>query len=119
MAHFRLSRLAEADLAHIVAVSEERWGADGMRRYAALLVAAMRKVAADPKGPATRDRPELSPGMRSFHIRHARGEELEARVRHPVHVLYFRMVDPNLIEITRVLHERMEPTRHVGTRSKD
>jgi toxin ParE1/3/4 len=49
MARFRLSRLAEADLAYILATSEERWGTEARRRYAALLAAAMRKAAGDPR----------------------------------------------------------------------
>jgi plasmid stabilization system protein ParE len=28
-------------------------------------------------------------------------------------VLYYRVLVPGLIEIVRVLHERMEPSRHV------
>jgi toxin ParE1/3/4 len=32
----------------------------------------------------------------------------------PVHVLYYRVVRPNLVEIVRVLHVRMEPSRHLG-----
>ena len=115
MARFRLSRLAEADLAHILATSAERWGTQGRRRYAAIIAAAMRRVAADPEGPATRDRAELSPGIRSFHLRHARGDDPEAKVRRPAHVLYYRAVAPGLIEIVRVLHERMEPSRHAGS----
>ena len=63
MGRFRLSRLAEADLAHILATSEVRWGTEARRRYAALLAAAMRKAAANPEGPTTRDRRELSPGL--------------------------------------------------------
>jgi len=31
-----------------------------------------------------------------------------------VHVLYYRTAAPGLIEIVRVLHERMEPSRHIG-----
>jgi plasmid stabilization system protein ParE len=31
-----------------------------------------------------------------------------------VHVLYFRPIMPELIEIVRVLHERMEPARQIG-----
>lgn len=114
MARYRLSRLAEADVAHILATSEERWGAEARRRYAAILAAAMRKVAAEPNGSATRDRAELSPGIRSLHLRHARGDDPQAKVRRPVHVLYYRAFVPDLVEIVRVLHERMEPSRHVG-----
>ncbi len=115
MARFRLSRLAEADLAHILATSEERWGTEARRRYEALISAAMRKVAADPTGPATRVRAALSTAIRSFHVRHARGYNPQAKVRQPVHVLYYRAVAPDLVEIVRVLHERMEPSRHLGT----
>jgi toxin ParE1/3/4 len=112
MARFRLSALARADLAQILATSAERWGIEGGRRYSALLSAAMRKVAADPTGRLTRERPELAPGIRSFHIRHVGREASE--VKNPVHVLYYRIVRPDVVEIVGVLHERMEPSRHLG-----
>jgi len=114
MARFRLSRLAEADLLHILRTSAERWGAEGARRYASLLAEAMRKVAADPQGPTTRARNDLHPGVRSVHIRHARGANPDANVRRPVHILYYRAVASDFVEIFRVLHERMDPSRHLG-----
>jgi toxin ParE1/3/4 len=114
MARFRLSRQAKADLTHILATSAERWGVEGRHRYAALVAAAMRKVAADPEGPTTRDRAELAPGVRSFNTRHVRVDDPKAKVRRPVHVLYYRVSAPDLIEIVRVLHERMEPSRRVS-----
>jgi toxin ParE1/3/4 len=36
-----------------------------------------------------------------------------AKVRRPVHVLYYRVAQGGAIEIVRVLHERMEPSRHL------
>ena len=36
-----------------------------------------------------------------------------------MHVLYFRAVAPDLIEIIRVLHERMEPARQIGEACED
>ncbi len=119
MARFRLSRPAQADLAHVLATSAERWGTAGSRRYAAILAAAMRIVAAAPQGPTTRARTELAPGLRSFHIQHARVHALGARVRRPVHILYYRVIAPDLIEIVRVLHERTEPRRHLYGVSRD
>lgn len=118
MARFRLSLLAEADLAHILATSAERWGAEGRRRYAGLLAAAIRQVAGDPHGPATRARTDLLPGLRSFHVRHVRDAPV-TKVR-PVHVLYYRTAAADPVEIVRVLHERMEPSRHfeAGSRSR-
>jgi plasmid stabilization system protein ParE len=35
-----------------------------------------------------------------------------------VHVLYFRVIQPDLVEIVRVLHERMEPGRWLETGSE-
>ena len=115
MASFRFSQLAEGDLAMILAASGERWGPEGRRRYASCIAVAIRKVATHPLGPATRDRSELSPGIRSFHLRHAHTGSPDSRVKQPVHVLYYRVVAADLVEIVRVLHERMEPGRHLPT----
>lgn len=112
MARFRLAGPAQIDLANTLATSAERWGADGRRRYAALLISAMRQVAADPEGPHTHRRADLRSGLRSFHIRPTR--QLPTVVRKPVHVLYYRRVEPSAIEIVRVLHERMDPSRHLS-----
>jgi toxin ParE1/3/4 len=119
MARFRLAQPAQSDLANILATSAERWGAEGRRRYALLLAVAMRIVAANPEGPLTQARNELSPGLRSFHLRHARADAPQAKVGKPVHLLYYRVIQPGLIEIVRVLHERMEPGRHFETSAED
>jgi len=115
MARFRLSLLARADIAQILATSAERRGPEGRRRYAAFLAAGLRKVAAEAEGPTTRDRVDLFDGIRSFHLRNARAPIAEGtKVKRPVHVLYYRVVRPGLVEIARVLHERMEPSRHIS-----
>lgn len=114
MARFRLSRPAQADLDKILTTSAERWGDDTSRRYAELLVAAMRKVAADPEGPVTQNRKEILSGIRSLHLRQVRRDRRAGSVRQPVHVIYFRAIEPGVIEIVRVLHERMDPGRHLG-----
>jgi toxin ParE1/3/4 len=113
MARFRLARPAQLDLATILSTSAQRWGVEGQERYAAVLAAAMRQVAAEPNGSLTKKRPDLRSGIRSFHVRHAR-RSAEANVRRPVHVLYYRIAQDGVIEIVRVLHERMEPTGHLA-----
>jgi len=30
-------------------------------------------------------------------------------------VIFYRAVEPGLVEILRVLHDRMEPSRHIGS----
>ena len=113
MARFRLARPAQIDLANILATSSERWAAAGRQRYAAVLAAAMRQVADQPEGPLTKRRTELRSGIHSFHIRHARRASDAAKVRRPVHVLYYRVAREGVIEIVRVLHEKMDPSRHL------
>lgn len=121
MARVRLSYPAQSDLSHILATSTERWGIEARRRYAALIAAAMRKAAADPNGPATRNRSEALSGVRSLHLRHAGADSPRDKVGAPVHIIYYRIAGPDLIEIVRVLHERMEPSQHLdpGSSSRE
>jgi toxin ParE1/3/4 len=115
MARYRLSEPAKADIAAILRRSEELHGKEARIRYRACLTAAMRRVAIDPVGRSTMDRGELDAGIRSFHIRHSRDESRrEAPAANPVHVLFYRPISPGVVEIVRVLHDRMEPRRHVG-----
>jgi toxin ParE1/3/4 len=113
MARFRLAGPAQIDLANILATSAERWGTGGRQRYTAVLAGAIRQVAGEPEGPLTKTRPELRSGIRSFHVRHARRSAATAKVRRPVHVLYYRVAQEGVIEIVRVLHEKMDPSRHL------
>jgi len=113
---FRLSGPAQADIAAVLRTSEARFGPQGRIRYHALLVAAVRRVAADPEGVPTVDRAELGAGIRSYHSRHA---SREAPVASPVHVLYYRALRPGVVEIVRVLHERLEPSRHLRVVQED
>jgi toxin ParE1/3/4 len=114
MTQYRVARRARADLAQIFATSVEYWGEEGKRRYSLLIAAGMRKVAAEPEGRATKARDDLSRGIRSFHLRDVSSGDAGARVKRPVHLLYYRVVRPGLVEIVGVLHERMEPERQIG-----
>jgi toxin ParE1/3/4 len=114
VARFRLSEPAKTDIAAVLRTSETMHGAEARLRYRTLLTAAMRRIAADPQGPLSVDRGELFAGVRSYHIRHSRSDSLAAPVGDPVHVIFYRAGEPGVIEIVRVLHERMLPSRHVS-----
>ncbi len=114
MGRYRLSDPAKADIASVLRKSETMHGVEARMRYRALLAAAIRRVAADPNGLSTLDRSDLLESIRSFHIRHSRNESREAPVGDPVHVIFYRAVKPGLVEIVRVLHERMEPSRLIS-----
>jgi toxin ParE1/3/4 len=118
MARYRLSEPAKADIAAILRRSEELHGEEARIRYRGCLTAAMRRVAADPEGGSAVDRAELVPGIRSFHIRHSRDESREAPVANPAHVIFYRAVQPGIVEIVRVVHDRMEPRRHLSVEAR-
>jgi toxin ParE1/3/4 len=69
-------------------------------------------VALEPERPGSHARDELGAGIRSFHI------ELAARRRGAAsHLLYYvraLMPEEDGIVILRILHEAMEPRRHLG-----
>jgi len=111
MARFRIARRAQTDFSIILADSAERWGAEARRRYRAALIGGMLQVASDPEGKLTRERTDIRPDLRSFHLRHLRQGSRNLRVRRPAHVIYYRVIEPGFVEIVRVLHERMEPAR--------
>lgn len=119
MARYRLSDPAKADIASVLRTSEAMHGAEARIRYRGLLTATLRRIAADPQGLSTVDRSELFAGLRSLHVRHSRNESREAPVGDPVHVIFYRAVEPGLVEVVRVLHERMEPGRHVGSEKEE
>jgi toxin ParE1/3/4 len=118
MARYRLSEPAKADIAAILRDSEERHGAQARIRYRALLSAALRRIAGDPNGISTSERIEFGAGIRSFHIRHSRDDSAERPVGNPVHVIFYRAPAQGLVEVIRVLHDRMEPGRHIDIASK-
>lgn len=119
MARYRLSDPAKADIASVLSTSEALHGPEARRRYRALLTAALRRIASDPEGLSTIDRSELTTGLRSFHIRHSRAESDDEPVRDPVHVIFYRAHEPGLVEVVRLLHDRMEPTRHLGAHEQN
>ena len=112
MARLRIAGPARDDLAKILATSRERWGDRGHDRYFALLVRAFRSVVREPFGSSTRQREDLLSGMRSLHTKYVRQD---LGVRQPVHIVFFRPV-VEVVEIVRVLHERMDPTIHIVER---
>lgn len=72
----------------------------------------MELIGEAPERPGSRTRDELAPGVRSFHV------ELAARRRGAAaHVLYYLVRQQAgggaEVLILRVLHERMDPTRHL------
>jgi toxin ParE1/3/4 len=91
-----LSKAAVADLRAIWKTGEAQWGVAQAEHYALAIRRAAETVAADPR----RGRPcdDLRPGYRKFSV--------------GAHLLFFRP-HPAGIEIVRILHQRMDSSRHL------
>lgn len=115
MRRYRFGRIAERDLAGILARSEAEFEAAGRRRYLALVARAIRDVAEDPGRAGSRVRPELAADVRTYHFLHSRDRvrPASARVRRPRRLLVYRQVKHDVVEIGRILDERMDLPRHL------
>jgi toxin ParE1/3/4 len=113
MLRFRLSASAQADLIDILAWTHERFGGAARERYGALIVTALRDIAAEPDRPGSKERPELGKGVRSWHLQlsRERARTPSGIVLRPRHFLIYRQED-DLIVVGRVLHDAMELARH-------
>ncbi len=91
-----LSNQADADLLAIFEYSIRTWGEEQARRYKGQLEAGFIKLATSPEL-LGRAREDLPPGYYSYSVKR--------------HLVIFRYTLTTL-EIARILHERMDPTRH-------
>lgn len=114
MLRYRLSDAAQADVINILAWTHEQFGEVARLRYESLIVAALRDVATQPDRPGSIERPELGPGVRSWHLRLSRDHVAAGAeaVRRPRHFLIYR-IEPALLVVGRVLHDAMEMGRHL------
>lgn len=112
MPQYRLSRAAVADVADLLDWSEEQFGVAAQERYEALIHHAIGDIAAEPLRRGSTERPELGPGVRSWHIRSSRYGSRRGLVRNPRHLLIYR-VERDEVAIGRVLHDAMDIQQHV------
>ena len=93
MGAFRLRVAAERDLLDLAIEGHSRWGDDVMRRYVTALDAVFHTLAESPH--LGRACPEIRPGVR--------------RLQQGSHMAYYRLTDDGVVDILRILHERMLP----------
>jgi toxin ParE1/3/4 len=101
----RLAAQARADIREAVAWSRVSFGGMQAERYLIAIQATTEMLRQAPLGPRTRARDDLAPGLRVLHMRRAgqRGR----------HLLIFRVAEPDTVTVLRVLHDAMDPVRHL------
>ena len=96
MTEYRFSRRAALDLEAIAEYTIERFGVEQARGYRDDLSACFDRLADNPR--LGRPAAELAPGLR--------------RYEHRSHIIFYQQQGTDLL-IVRVLHYRMEVTRHI------
>ncbi|WP_145751404.1 type II toxin-antitoxin system RelE/ParE family toxin [Nitrospirillum amazonense] len=112
MLRYRITPLARADIRAILAHSNLTFGDLARRRYEALIVQAIRDIAAAPHRLGSVERPELR--GRTYHLRYSRARACVAgaAVHNPRHLLLYRL-EPGVVGIVRVLHDAMDVEQHL------
>ena len=96
MPEYRLSSSAEADLAGIAGYTIETFGIEQARRYRDAFEVCFGKLAENPGSGRSAER--LAPGLRRF--------------EHGAHVIFY-VEDEVGVLIVRILHARMDASRHL------
>jgi toxin ParE1/3/4 len=100
----RLGAATERDFANILRWTRRHFGIEQARHYRETITLAMQELAQDPEVRGSKRRDDIMPGLRMLHIaRHGR------RGRH---LLLYRLVEPRIVEIGRILHDSMDIRRH-------
>ncbi len=110
---FRISRQARTDIVDILRFTEVKFGEGARRRYQGLLQTTFLSIAEEPGRVGSASREELAPGLRSLHLYFCRLEVATDRVIRPRHIVFYRQVDDQVIEIVRILHDAMEVSMHL------
>lgn len=97
MQGYRLSKEAQNDLKEIKNYSRMAWGDRQTKDYLSEIKSCLEKLVISPELGITRD--EIIAGLRSLGVGR--------------HVIFYRL-GKTQIEVARILHGRMDVTRHVG-----
>ncbi len=110
-----ISPKARSDIASILAWTEENFGPQTLERYGRLIATAIEEVAESPELAGSIPRSEIAENCRTYHLYFSRKSARRAkdRIRHPRHFLLYRVIESNIVEIGRVLHESMDLQAHL------
>lgn len=109
----RISHQAQSDILDILRYTQRTFGEGARQRYQRLIQAALIALLVDPERPGSKARSDIFPGLRSLHLYHCRLAVASGRVIKPRHIVLYRIVANQTLEIVRILHDAMEISRHL------
>lgn len=111
----RFNGPAERDIEQILRSSLNQFGARAQRRYNSLILAAVRALEQDAPPAGCIARPELGPGIMTYHLRHCRNRPppTERTAGQPRHLLVLQQEAEDSVAVLRLLHDAMDVARHL------
>jgi toxin ParE1/3/4 len=106
---------ARSDIVNILAWTRDNFGPMTLKRYARLIQTAIEDVAENPECMGSESRPEIADHCRTYHLYHSRQKAGKPghRIRNPRHILLYRVVESDILEIGRILHDSMDLEQHL------
>ena len=92
MSEYKLTNKAVQDLSQIWEYTFEIWSENQANKYYEILISNCQEIANNPDVGKNYD--EITPGLLGLKTNR--------------HIIFYRILDENYIEITRILHERMD-----------
>ena len=84
-----------------------------MIRYENLLLLSYRFLASNPYAIGTSVVESGNPAIRRLPLRNLSQKKLPHQVRKPRHVIFYRIVEPDMVVIIRILHDQMDIVSHL------
>lgn len=97
MSGYRLTPAAQRDISSIWDFTTDRWGVNQAETYVTEIRDAIERIAARP------DRGRACDEVREGYLRYAVGS----------HLIFYRERSRGGVDVIRILHQRMDPTRHL------
>ncbi len=107
-----LAKAAQVDIEQILQWTVHAFGSPGLKRYEALIAAALNELATDPYRVGVRIRDDIGPAICTYHLACSRKRtSTGSQVAKPRHLLMFRVVG-HTVQVSRLLHDAMDFSRH-------
>ncbi len=113
MTLLRVAGPARRDIGKILRRSRDEFGPEAANRYRSLFDQALRDLSEDTKRPGVQSIDDVRPNYWVFHLKFSLGRVPKPSVRHPRHVIVFRIESDSSILVARVFHERQLLERHL------
>ncbi|MDI9348834.1 MAG: type II toxin-antitoxin system RelE/ParE family toxin [Candidatus Symbiobacter sp.] len=115
MVELIVSEHATADLRKIALYSQVHWGQAASQRYKHLIDLARQKIVENPYLLASRPLKSSDINLRAVNLSAIPQPNPQLRVKHPRHIIYYRIIADDRIEILRVLHDKMNHKQALNT----